>query len=108
MGLHCLVALWRPIRCELFSLTNNKYTHPPSCRSHSDTIESNLRLVEDLQRKSIHPDAWWFLAKSSPIGPFSLGGEKLKQDLGEILVPTLNRIKEVHARIDRQNNAQFQ
>lgn len=107
MGLHCLVALWRTIRCELFVL-NNRCTHPPSCRSHSDTVDNNLRLVEDLQCRSIHPDASWFLAQLSSIGPFSLGGEKLKQDMGEILVPTLNRIKEVHARVDRQNNAQFQ
>jgi hypothetical protein len=80
----------------------------PSCRSHPDIVDRNLRLVEDLERKSIHSDASWLLAKSSPIGPFSLGGEKLRQDLGDVLVPTLNRIKEVHMRVDRQNNAQFQ
>ena len=107
MGLPCLVALWRTIRSESFCLTNS-HPHPLLCRSHADTADNNLRLVEDLQRKSIHPNASWFLAKSSPIGPFSLGGEKLRQDLGEILVPTLDRIKEVHARVDRQNNAQFQ
>jgi hypothetical protein len=61
-----------------------------------------------LQRIAIYSGASWLLAKLSPIDPFSQGGEKLRQDLGEILVPTLNRIKEVHARVDRQNNAQFQ
>lgn len=80
----------------------------PSCRSHPDTVDGNLRLVEDLQRKSTDRDASWLLAESSLPGPFSLGGEKLKQDLGEILMPTLNCIKEAHACVDRQNNEQFQ
>jgi len=80
----------------------------PSCRSNPDIVDTNLRLVEDLQRKSIHSDASWLLAKASPIGPFSLGGEELRRDLGEILVPTLNRIKEVHARVDGQSHGQFQ
>ena len=65
MELHCLVALWRTIRRELFGLTNS-YAHPLLCRSQSDTVDNNLRLVEDLQRESIDPDASWFLAESSP------------------------------------------
>jgi hypothetical protein len=80
----------------------------PSCRSHPDTIDDNLRLAGDLQRTSIAPNASWLPPQSAVPGPFSLRGEKLKQELGEVLVPTLNRIKEVHARVDKQNNAQFQ
>ena len=67
-----------------------------------------MKLVEVLQRRSINSDASWLGAESSFEGPFSLGGEKLKQDLGDILVPTLDRIKEAHTRIDKRNNAQFQ
>ena len=80
----------------------------PSCRSHPDTVDNNLRLVENLQRETINSGASQLLAESSPLGPFSLRGEKIKQDLGDILVPTLNRIKEVHVRVDEQNNARFQ
>lgn len=80
----------------------------PSCRSHPDIVDNNRKVVRDLQCKFFHSDASCHLAKSSPIAPFSPGWEKLGQDLGENLVPTLTCTKEVHPYVSKQNNAQFQ
>jgi len=71
---HCLAASCKAIRCELFRSING-YTHPPSCRSHPDTVDNNLRLVEDLQRTSIPSDASCFCLSNSDRSILARRGE---------------------------------